>query len=644
MAKLNMTSLKLEVGDKKALNLTGGVGTTKWSSKNVKIATVTSKGIVTGVSAGKTTITATNQKKNYICSVEIKKGTAKLNLNNVTIKVGETVKLKVLNTNATPIWNTSDKGIATCKNGNIKGIKSGACVITATIGKEEYVCAVEVGEAAQAGAVDKKIDLSHSSVIVDDKGTIDPFAVRQLIPSVSYIYKKDGKYKEVNVSNRLEDIQYSEAADGQADMITAVLDNIDGKFYEDYFPELGYAMNFKLQYRNWNPTQYASKALSIDYGQFVVDEVKYNGYPTTVEVSATSKPRETAFDTTLRSETYKNKTIEEIAKKICSDKKDKDGKERNYNMTVIYNAKKVTVNKTQDNQTDSEFLKELADDYGLCMKISNRRLILYSLRKAETAEIKGIFDLDGVDETKDYKSKKPPKDVEPGWIYNNSLTGMYDGCAIRFTAGGSGKSWLRIVYLNDLDKNISDINNIVATQKENNSSSSDSSNSSDTTDATQVEEKFRGQKFKITSSEMKQLAIALLCEDNESYEGMCAVASHLNNLYNAYVNFYKSKNGYGGNVCKFMYNSRWYGPIISGKMSHGRAAYANSTQRKKMEKAITKCLVNGVLTIPRWVDEFDGIGEIYRYNRATYKYKKVGGNYFWATPSYAKHYIAKFGR
>lgn len=641
MAKLNIISLKLEVGDKKALNLTGGVGTTKWSSKNVKVATVTSKGIVTGVSAGKTTITATNQKKNYICSVEIRKGTAKLNLNNVTIKVGETVKLKVLNTSITPVWSSSDEKIATCKNGTIKGIKSGACIITAVVAKEEYTCTVEVGEAPKAGAVDKKIDLSHSSVIVDDKGTIDPFAVRQLIPDVSYIYKKGNKYKEVNVSNRLEDIQYSEAADGQADMITATLDNIDGKFYEDYFPELGYAMNFKLQYRNWNATQYAAKALSIDYGQFVVDEVKYSGYPSVVEVSATSKPKETAFDTTLRSETYKNKTIEEIAKKICSDKKDKDGKERNYNMTVIYNAKKVTVNKTQDNQTDSEFLKELADSYGLCMKISNRRLVLYSLRKAETSEIKGIFDLDGVDEAKDYKSKKPVKDVEPGWIYNNSLTGMYDGCAIRFTAGGSGKSWLRIVYLNDLDKNISDINNIVATQKE---TSSDSSGDIDTTDATNVEEKYKGQKFEISSSEMKQIAIALLCEDNITYEGMCAVASHLNNLYNAYVNFYKSKNGYNGNICKFMYNARWYGPIISGKMSHGRSAYTNSTKRTQMEKAIKKCLVNGILTIPRWVDEFDGAGEKYRYDKSSYKYGKVGDNYFWATPSYAKYYINKVGR
>lgn len=590
MAKLNFTSLSLEVGGKKALNLTGSVGTIKWSSKNTKIATVTSKGVVTGVSVGKTTITATNQKKNYICNVEIKKGNAKLNLNNVAIKVGETIKLKVLNTSITPVWSSSDKKIATCKNGTVKGIKSGACLITATVAKETFICAVEVGEAPSTGAVDKKLDLSHSSLIVDDKGTIDPFAVRQLKPDVSYIYKKNDKLKEVNVKNRLENVQYSEAADGQADMITATLDNIDGKFYDDYFPELGYAMNFKLQYQNWDPTQYASKALSIDYGQFVIDEVKYTGYPSTVEIGATSKPRETSFDTTLRSETYKNKTIEEIAKKICSDKKDKDGKERNYNLTVIYNAKKVTVNKTQDNQTDSEFLKGLADDYGLCMKISNRRLILYSLRKAETSEIKAVFDFDGVDETKDYKSEKPAKDVEPGWVYNNSLTGMYDGCAIRFTAGDSGKSWLRIVYLNDLDKNISDINNIVAIQKETNS---DTETTSSTTD-------LGFKTYSLSDSQIRKITSLCIQEQGSSKTGIMWEASQMCNLWESKSSTVKKK--YDNSIYKYIRNGTWY----AGAAEFMDQEKGSATQRGYVKEV----MCNGLRRLPLCVDEHDCVSDL----------------------------------
>lgn len=42
-----------------------------WSSANKKIATVTSKGVVTGVKPGNTTITATVGKKKYKCKIQV---------------------------------------------------------------------------------------------------------------------------------------------------------------------------------------------------------------------------------------------------------------------------------------------------------------------------------------------------------------------------------------------------------------------------------------------------------------------------------------------------------------------------------------------------------------------------------------------
>ena len=73
VAKLNKKSLTLNVGEKAALKVSGIKGKVVWSSSNKKVATVTNKGTVTGVKAGKATITAKVNKKKFTCNVTVKK-------------------------------------------------------------------------------------------------------------------------------------------------------------------------------------------------------------------------------------------------------------------------------------------------------------------------------------------------------------------------------------------------------------------------------------------------------------------------------------------------------------------------------------------------------------------------------------------
>ena len=71
--KLSQTNLTLGKGKSETLSLEGTKQKVKWSTSNKSIATVSSKGKVTGKKLGKAKITATVGNKKYTCTVTVKK-------------------------------------------------------------------------------------------------------------------------------------------------------------------------------------------------------------------------------------------------------------------------------------------------------------------------------------------------------------------------------------------------------------------------------------------------------------------------------------------------------------------------------------------------------------------------------------------
>ena len=115
-----------------------------WSSSDKKIATVSSKGVVKGVKAGKVTITAKaadGSGKKATCKITVKKfvkiTSMKLNYTSKTVNVGDSVKLKVTAkpSNASILtykWTSSNTKVATVNStGTVKGVKAGTATITA---------------------------------------------------------------------------------------------------------------------------------------------------------------------------------------------------------------------------------------------------------------------------------------------------------------------------------------------------------------------------------------------------------------------------------------------------------------------------------------------------------------------------------
>lgn len=146
-AKVNKSSLKLEVGNTFNLKITGTKKKVTWSTSNKKIATVNKNGRVKAVKAGKAVIRAKVSKKMYKCTITVKNSYKNIKINKSLLKleVGKSAKLKVTGTKEKVTWTSSNKNIATVnKSGKVRTIREGKVTIRAKVGTKTYKCVVTI--------------------------------------------------------------------------------------------------------------------------------------------------------------------------------------------------------------------------------------------------------------------------------------------------------------------------------------------------------------------------------------------------------------------------------------------------------------------------------------------------------------------
>lgn len=115
----------------------------KWKSSNKKVATVSSKGIVTAKKKGKTTITAKKGKTTYKCKLIVE--TPKLSKKTTSITKGKTYQFKVSGTKQKVKWKSSDKSIVSINSkGKATAKKAGTAFITAKVSTYEFSQSVTV--------------------------------------------------------------------------------------------------------------------------------------------------------------------------------------------------------------------------------------------------------------------------------------------------------------------------------------------------------------------------------------------------------------------------------------------------------------------------------------------------------------------
>ncbi len=120
-----------------------------WSTSDKKIATV-ENGKISAKGAGTATITTKAGNKEATCKVTVKIPATKITLNKTKINLVKgrsiTIKAAITPKDSTDkvVWSTSDKKVATVKNGKISAKQAGTATITAKAGSKKATCKVTV--------------------------------------------------------------------------------------------------------------------------------------------------------------------------------------------------------------------------------------------------------------------------------------------------------------------------------------------------------------------------------------------------------------------------------------------------------------------------------------------------------------------
>ena len=149
-----------------------------WSSSKSSVASVSSSGLVSAVSEGTTTITASADGKKGECTITVSKAfiavsEIKLGKTELTIYEGEeeTLTASVLPDNATDRtiqWSSSDDKVATVKDGKITAVQKGEATISATAGGKKAEVKVHVLAALSGLSLNK----TRLDMIVGDTETL----------------------------------------------------------------------------------------------------------------------------------------------------------------------------------------------------------------------------------------------------------------------------------------------------------------------------------------------------------------------------------------------------------------------------------------------------------------------------------------
>ena len=103
----------------------------------------------------------------------------KLNKSKLTLRVGDTFKLKLKNNKKKVTWSSSKKKVATVdKKGKVKAVKKGSAKITAKVAKKKYVCNVKVNPAIIKATVPPAPTTAVAAVTIAGVTVLDKYTVQ----------------------------------------------------------------------------------------------------------------------------------------------------------------------------------------------------------------------------------------------------------------------------------------------------------------------------------------------------------------------------------------------------------------------------------------------------------------------------------
>ena len=175
-------------------------------------------------------------------------------------------------------------------------------------------------------------------------------------------------------SGNVLSFSYTDNTSDKADDFSVEIADPQRTWMASYLPKKGSEVQAVIKVFNWT---IPGDSREFDCGTFFIDEIDYAGPPNVVGIKATSIPVATGIKSTKKYRFWEDQPIQAIATQIAGE----------HGLSLVWDVAKMVMAKLprvdQVETPDLEFLRDLAKDWGIKLKIFNRKLIMYSEEEYE---------------------------------------------------------------------------------------------------------------------------------------------------------------------------------------------------------------------------------------------------------------------
>ncbi len=246
-------------------------------------------------------------------------------------------------------------------------------------------------------------------------------------------------YNKVDISEALKPylkgVEYTDVLTGQADDLQITLEDRNGLWLEDWFPDKGATLTAYILTQYWNHPMEAEKELLL--GLFEIDEIEYSAMPSEAKIKAVSVPNNTTLRGEERTRAWEGYTIQKIAQDIAN----------NAGLQLNFSAKdNPTIERVeQAEQSDLAFLDKLCQDNGLSLKVTDNQIVIFDISELEAAAPILIFSRPTVKDLSPKVSlvdnpaisnESTLKHIKPAsWRFTSSVRDVYKACTVEHSQG-----------------------------------------------------------------------------------------------------------------------------------------------------------------------------------------------------------------
>ena len=204
------------------------------------------------------------------------------------------------------------------------------------------------------------------------------------------------------IEKQITSFDYTDVASGQSDSVSITMHDIGHEWMGSLMPIRGADIGAKIKASEWEGLS------SFDCGTFILDDISFSGKPTNCVLGGVSVPAMDDFKSLPVTHTWEKATIEQIAAQIA----------QAAGVALHYDAPVVQIAEIEQNQqTNSAFLYQLCEKYGLALKVYNHKLVIFDIVAYEEKGAVASFS---------------EKDMEK-WSYKTTVEGTYTGVNLNYT-------------------------------------------------------------------------------------------------------------------------------------------------------------------------------------------------------------------